>query len=119
MRDLFDALHKPPVIVPVDRDGPVVQGEADVSFVLPHKRLAWHQAEIELHRHDNGLWMWSASFNCGGHGSSYKVGAKWGKFAESKDDALFYAVQEIERRLEKSDGPEATAILKWARGLVV
>lgn len=115
--DLFDAMHMPPVIVRCDPNGPVVQGDPDVTFAFPHKRMAWNQAEIELHRHDNGLWMWSTSFNFDNRGSSYKVGAKWGKFAESKPDALFYAVRELEAKLDEAEGPTAAAILTWAAGL--
>ncbi|MDX8513550.1 hypothetical protein [Mesorhizobium captivum] len=100
---LFDAMRGPAVILPV---------------VLPHKRLAWDQATIELHRHDNGLWMWSTSFHCDSRGSGYKVGPKWGKFAESKADALFHAVRELEDRLERIEGPTAALILSWAGGLV-
>lgn len=114
---LFDALHAPPVRRPVDKDGPVVQGEPDEVLSLPHPRLAWNRADIELHRHESGLWMWSASWHCDGGGRSYRVGEKWGNFAESQDDALYYAVKEIEAALDKKDGPEAAAILKWAASL--
>ncbi|MCA0027355.1 MULTISPECIES: hypothetical protein [unclassified Mesorhizobium] len=114
---LFDAMHRPPVIMPVDPDGAVLQTDPDLVFVLPHKRMAWDQATIELHRHDNGLWMWSTSVHCDSGGSGYRVGAKWGKFAESKADALYYAVREIEGRLERFDTPTAALILSWARGL--
>ncbi len=31
----------------------------------------------------------------------YHVGAKWGRFAETKADALFYAACEIESRLNE------------------
>jgi len=114
---LFDALHALPVIVPVDPDGPVVKGEVDEFLCLPHPRLAWNRAEIELHRHENGLWMWSASWHCDNCGSSYRVGPKWGKFAETRDDALFYAVRELTAALEGKDTPEAKQILEWAAAL--
>lgn len=114
---LFDTLHAPPVILPVDRDGPVVQGDVDETLALPHPRLAWNRAEIELHRHDNGLWMWSASWHCDMGGSSYRVGPKWGKFAETRDDALFYAVCEIRDRLRDKDGADAAQILAWGATL--
>lgn len=88
---MFDMLRQPPIARPVDPFGPVIKGAAQETLILPHPRLAWDLAEIELHPHD-GLWMWSASSACG---SSYKVGIKWGKFAASRDDAAHYAATEI------------------------
>lgn len=113
---LFDVLHQPPVILPVKPNGDVVQGDVDTHLFLPHPRLAWHLAEIELHPHE-GLWMWSASFNCDNHGSGYRVGPKWGKFAHSKSDALHHAVKELEERLDKKESSTAEQILRWARSL--
>lgn len=114
--DLFGALHSPPIIVPVQPHGDVVRGEVDTHLFLPHPRMAWHLAEIELHPHD-GMWMWSVRFNCDGHGGGYRVGPKWGKFASSKADALFYAVKELEARLGDGDSSTAAQIIRWARGL--
>ncbi|WP_099863849.1 hypothetical protein [Pararhizobium haloflavum] len=114
---LFDTLRKPPVTVPIEKDGPVVQGEPDEVLRLEQPRMAWDRATIELHRHTNGLWMWSASWNADGSGVGYRVGPKWGRFAESRDDALFYAVKEIEDRLSGKPGPAAKLILSWARSL--
>lgn len=114
---LFDALYAPAVVLPIDPDGHVVQGEVDEHYFLPHLRLAWHRAEIELHRHENGLWMWSASYKCDQQGSGYRVGPKWGKFAETRDDALFYAVRELHDRLHDMDSADAKQILTWADSL--
>lgn len=113
---LFDALHRPPIILPVDGAGPVIAGDAHETLLLPHPRMAWERARIELHPHD-GLWMWSVSYNCSGFGGGYKVGVKWGRFAETRDDALFYAVAEIEAGLARHTGRDAAEILSWARGL--
>lgn len=114
---LFDALRKPRVKVSVDPDGHVVQGEPDAVYRLEHPRMAWDRAAIELHRHENGLWMWSASWMCDTSGGGYKVGAKWGNFAETQDDALFYAVCEIEDGLKNKTSADALLILKWAGSL--
>lgn len=115
---LLDALHAPPIIRPVDRDGHVVV-DPDEALVLPHPRMAWERARIELHRHSDGLWMWSASWQCNNAGRCYGVGAKWGKFAETRDDALFYAVAELRAGLAERDidRSEASAIMKWAGSL--
>lgn len=115
---LFDALHKPPVRRPVDPDGPVVQGKPDEVHRLPHRRLAWALAEIELHRHEDGLWMWSASWHADNAGGSYRVGEKWGRFAESRDDALYHAVGEIRDGIGRRDSADARKILEWAEGLI-
>jgi hypothetical protein len=32
-------------------------GDPDFTFRLPHPRMARDRAEVEIHRHDNGLWM--------------------------------------------------------------
>ncbi|TBY24640.1 hypothetical protein [Rhizobium leguminosarum] len=50
-------------------------------------------------------------------GSSYRVGPKWGKFAETREDALFFAVEELEARIGKKAGSDAALILKWLNAL--
>lgn len=114
--NLFDAIHPPPILVPVQPRGEVVRGEVDTHLFLPHPRLAWHLAEIELHPYE-GMWMWSVRFNCDNHGGGYRVGPKWGNFAVTKGAALHYAVQELEERLGDTDTPTAAQILRWARRL--
>lgn len=114
---LFDVLRKPPVVIPVDRDGQVVQGDVDEHLFLAHPRYAWNRADIELHCHESGLWMWATGWCDGSGGGGYRVGAKWGKFAETRDDALFYAVRELTDRLASRGSPDAALIVAWARGL--
>lgn len=111
--NLFDALRSPPVRVPVDPDGPVIKTDPDFTFRLPHPRMAWDRADIEIHRHDNGLWMWSTSYMADMGGGGYRVGEKWGKFAATREDALFYACEELERRLDGQDTQDATLIRNW------
>lgn len=84
---LFDTLRSPAIRKPVEPHGGVVQGEPDAVYRLRHPRLAWDRATIELHQHTDGLWMWSASFYCDNSGGGYRVGPKWGRFAETRDDA--------------------------------
>lgn len=59
--------------------------------------------------------MWSASWTADQAGNGYRVGAKWGRFAETKADALFYAASEIEERLSTSHGRETNLVKEWAR----
>ena len=113
---LFDLLHAPPVIRPVDPDGAVVR-EPDVVLSLPHPRMAWNYADIELHQHDDGLWMWATSYCSDGAGGGYRVGAKWGHFAETRDDALYYAIAELKERLARRPCADASKILTWLEGL--
>lgn len=114
---LFDALHALPIVLPVEPYGSVVQGDVDEFLYLPHPRLAWNRAEIELHRHDNGLWMWSTGWNCDNGGGGYRVGPKWGKFAQTRNDALFYAVRELTARFARKESLASNEILAWARSL--
>lgn len=113
---LFDVLRGPMIVRPCDGFGPVVQGEADETMILPHPRLAWDRARIELHQHTDGLWMWSVSLSGdNGCGGGYKVGPKWGRFAASRDDALHYAVQEARDKI--GGRPGFADHLKWLDGL--
>lgn len=93
---MFDLIRQPPITMAVDPDGPVVQGQPHETLILPHPRMAWDLARIELHPHGD-LWMWAASSPCCGH---RKVGAKWGRFAACRDDAAHYAACEILRGAE-------------------
>ncbi|MCD1620829.1 hypothetical protein K7H20_22480 [Salipiger manganoxidans] len=119
--DLF--APQPPRLEPVDPNGPVIQGEPDIVLRLPHSRLAWALAEIELHQHEDGRWMW-ATGTCGG---GYKVGPKWGKFAATQQEATRYAAAELldrARRLAASPSsycvtkPQAKSIADFARGFL-
>jgi len=110
---LLDALRTPLVIQPVAPHGEVIQGRADESFVLPHPRLAWPLAQIDLHKHIDGMWMWGVKFSADHHGGGYRVGPKWGKFAATRDDALFYAARELRANLDGDTGSSALKIRVW------
>lgn len=113
---IFDVIRRPAVIVAVDPDGPVIKGEVDAVYRLPHPRLAWDYATIEIHQHDNGLHMWSASFHADQGGKSYRVGPKWGNFAETREDAIYYAACEILARAH-GEGRETAAVRNWATAI--
>lgn len=116
---LFDSVRMPPVRVSVDRDGAVLhyELEPDFTFRLKHPRMAWHRAEIEIHRHHDGLWMWSTKHSADMGGGGYRVGAKWGKFAETREDALFYACEEMLQRIGDKSTPDLQLIRKWVLAL--
>lgn len=103
---MFDLWQSVPVRFPVDLGGAVVQGAPDETFTLPHPRMAWPLARIELHRHTDGRWMWSAS----AAGSSFKVGPKWGRFAGDRNTALHAAAREVLDLTEKVTSPDGFCI---------
>lgn len=62
-------------------------------------------SKIEWTRHTFNLWE-----------GCQKVGPKWGNFAATRDDALFYGAKEIiERFGRRATGPEGKRIIEWAR----
>lgn len=120
---MFD-LWTPPIAImiePCDPFGAVIQGAADVTLTLPRKGNVNPIAEIELHQHTDGRWMWSTEHTLSnGSGGSYRVGPKWGRFAATKPDALSAAVNELIERVGKRDRcKDIPAIIAWARGLAV
>lgn len=114
--DMFAAIaptRAPPIIRRADPDGPVIQGKIDEVLTLPHPRLRWARARIELHRHTDGLWMWAIGYHDdGGSGGGYRVGPKWGNFASTRDDALFYACEEMRDRMH-GESKALNAIRRW------
>ena len=118
---MFDIFEPPPALIieRVDPCGEVVRGQADETLTLPRKGNANPIAEIELHQHINGRWMWSTSHHLSnGSGGCYKVGPKWGKFAATRSDALRAAVDELIDHLGKREACRDIApAIAWARTL--
>lgn len=124
MTDLLDLMVSPPIIKRCEPDGPVVQGEIETVLRLEHpKKLAWAQSRIEVHPHTDGTWMWSTSVSTYGEdgqgGHSYRVGPKWGKFANTREDAIYWAAREIEEFINrKSTNDESIKRIRaWLAGL--
>ncbi|WP_022727266.1 hypothetical protein [Fodinicurvata sediminis] len=119
---IFDVIVPPAIRRPVEPYGNVVQEESHETLRLPHPRIAWGKARIELHQHSDGLWMWATNFNLSGWGGGYRVGPKWGKFADTRDAALHHAVQEIKGRVAKrareTTDKERREVTVWAEGLL-
>jgi hypothetical protein len=61
--------------------------------------------------------MWSTSHHVDMGGGGYRVGAKWGKFAETREDALFYACEELEGKLAGKDTADILLIRRWVAAL--
>ncbi len=102
--------------VSVDPDGRVcTDDEIEEAIHLGD----WHVGlRIELAIH-NDLWMWGSSFHTGTSGCGYRVGPKWGKFAETRDEALSRAVTEVRKRATEQGGGEKIIKLvnAWQKGL--
>lgn len=120
--DLFSAPARPLIILPVDKDGPVIRDRDQIDEILtlqyPQRPRGCAWAEIELHRHTDGLWMWAK--NCSdnvGNGGGYRVGPKWGKFAETREDALAAAKDELRRAVASHQNTYGNAVRRWLEGL--
>jgi hypothetical protein len=121
--DLFAALRQPLALEPVDPHGPVVQGQPDITLRLPHPRMAWDLAAIQLHEHEDGRWMWGVTQAGGG----YKVGPKWGKFAATQAEAQHHAAAELVDWCDRNAGrahsmaitpAQLAQIRAWAEALL-
>lgn len=97
---LFDLDRQRPTLAVIDPDGAVVPGPADVTLRLPHPRLAWDLARIEVHEHEDGRWMWAIGHASGG----FKVGPKWGRFAKTQREATRLAACELMDWCDRNDG---------------
>jgi hypothetical protein len=120
MTSLLDLMVAPPILKPCEPNGGVIQGRPHTVFHLEHpKKLAWAQSRIEVHPHTDGTWMWSTSVSTYGEdgqsGHTYAVGPKWGKFAASKEDAIYWAAREIEDHInkKKTNGESIKRIRAW------
>lgn len=120
---LFGQDRPRPTLEAVDPNGSVLQGAADVTLRLPHPKMAWELAEIEVHQHEDGRWMWAV----GQSGGGYKVGPKWGRFAPTQLDAIRYGAAELldwcDRNANQIDGMmidrrQFDAIRAWAESLL-
>ena len=120
--DMLGLMRPEPIRGPVLAYGEVVQEEPHETFILPHPRLAWDMAVIELHQHESGMWMSGVQHASGG----YKVGPKWGRFAYTRYDALYFAADELiewaHRSMSRLDTQFLSAaqlrqVIAWAKGL--
>ena len=118
MLPLLDLMFGPAIERPKTHDDGVVL-DPDEEFTLPMPRRKYlDAARIQLHRHTNGLWMWSVSFSFTRNGFWSQVGARDGKFAQTREAALHYAVQELLGYCAEFPNDKiARATAAWARRL--
>jgi len=112
--DLFPQLE--PVLIDegCDPDGPVCKDhEIDEVIKLNHKKV---NLRIELAKHGE-RWMFSSAISTPDGGNSYRVGKKWGKFTNSREDAIYFASAAI-RKSAKSHKveKEVDALLSTIQG---
>ena len=109
---MLDLFRPPPLMRGVDPDGMVIEGHIHTVLRLPHSKSG-DLARIEVHPYET-LWMWATFYQIGSHGNGYRVGPKWGQFAESMEDAIFWSVRELQKNMakqRKSKGRDA--IVRW------
>ena len=90
--DLFPAPEPVLIKVPCDPDGHVCK-DAEILETI-HLRDRKVEIWIELAR-DEERWMFSTSVQTNISYSGYRVGKKWGKFTNSRADAIHFATEEI------------------------
>jgi hypothetical protein len=99
----------------VDLQGMVVSSRVHTVLRLAHPMEEGKDtARIEIHPHE-GRWMWSTAFCIDGHGGSgYRVGPRWGKFAASMEDAILWAVHELQANVSQySQSRQRDDIQRW------
>ena len=105
---------------PCDPNGEVIHDDSQIETLtfgaarLIGGKSAVPTVAIELAQHTDGLWMWATHTHFANGGGGYRVGPKWGKFADTRDEALWAACYEIKERLAgKRDDPKVIAMIDW------
>lgn len=110
---MFDLLRPVPIRRAVNPDGMVIAGRIHTVLRLPHPRHKRDLARIEIHPHEN-YWMWATAFDLELGGNGYRVGPKWGHFAASMEDAIYWAVRELQKGIARyGQSKGRTAVERW------
>lgn len=111
---MLDLFRPEPSRRGVDPDGMVITGCIHTILWLPHPRQKHGElARIEVHPHEH-RWMWATAFSLEYGGSGYRVGPKWGHFADSIEDAIFWAVRELQTGIARyGQSKGRTEIERW------
>lgn len=83
----------------VDPKGSVLPEGADVEVIAWGDFSKHRGIRLEIAQHSDGRWMWSASTLTPAWGASYRIGPKWGQFAQSRADAISAACAEALQRI--------------------
>ena len=84
---------------------------------MPTTRNA--SAEIELGQHTDGRWMWAISWREGFTASGFCCGAKWGRFAGTRQAALNGAIEEMKAATKAEARAWAETLVSVQRDLFV
>lgn len=96
--NLFASERRQLIVVPCDPNGPTCSDNEIVEAIkLTDKRVT---VRIELARYGE-FWMFSTSLDHPNGGYCYRVGSKWGVWARSRDDAMFFAIHELLKHADK------------------
>ena len=102
----LDLFYEPPRLTAalgIDPDGPVcTDDQIDETIKLGDWRTG---LRIELAQH-TGKWMWGTSLTTPTGGCGYRVGPKWGNFADTKGDAFMHACAELRKNAPQYQGGE-------------
>lgn len=119
------SLFQPKAIhAPVVADGAVVTDDDRIEKIpfygstvidAHRRRISRPALEIQIARHDEtGLWMWATSGFLGAEGWCYRVGAKWGQFAATREEAIALACKELRERVsKKNEWPMRAKAVAW------
>lgn len=94
-----------------------------LELMRPHKWATGETvqlalATIELAPHE-GKWMWSSSLKShNGSGQGGKALPKWGKFADTKVEALLQGVEDVQAFMHRATETEQQRIIVWLSELV-
>ncbi|MEL7968208.1 hypothetical protein AAG587_17730 [Vreelandella neptunia] len=82
------------------------------------KEMELALARIQLEPHE-GRWMWAVSINSSnGSESGYRPLPKWGKFAQTQEDALGRAADELRGQLGRLSDQERLRVIVWLGGIL-
>ena len=105
------------MLIPKNPNGSLVGGKPDETLEFDTGEFVMPEATIQLHEHTDGRWMWSTSVMVESVVWGYDVGAMWGNFAASRDEALSFAVGEIRSSLFFHKCEASEGVLKWCAEL--
>lgn len=97
--------------------------EGQFALMRPHRwanKVTGELAlvEIRLKPHES-QWMWAISFcSRNGSGQCYAPLPKWGKFADSRAEAMEHAVEEVRAAMNRATPDERLRIVQWCGELL-
>ncbi|KZN20817.1 MULTISPECIES: hypothetical protein [Pseudomonas] len=97
---------------------PALPQQSVLTVMRPHRWAHMPMSEVELAEITveayEGRWMWSV-WICSRNGASqgYKPFPKWGKFADSRPEAIIKAADEMRDILHRLTADEQVRVTEW------